>query len=327
MSTAFNLGRRRLLARSASSALMLGLTGLVRRAAAEAPMPQSDAQRLIALENRARRLGIHIPLGDAAGSATRSPRDQEAYSELLPRLLDVIHRADSVGGSAAALAEDAAELLGSVHRNERSFAPVDAAERAVAPSFDILRGEYRRLFDTCTLDPSNVAKVDQHVEMLRRYRPRYEKVGVDLDVPWHFIGIIHALEAGFNFRTHLHNGDPLTARTVQEPKNRPAVWAPPTDWEASAEDALRIKKFDGQSDWSIERTLYRWELYNGFGYRNKRAADGSPVYTPYLWSFTDQYRKGKYVRDGVWDPQYVSQQCGAGAMLKRLIEAGDVAPT
>ena len=212
-----------------------------------------------------------------------------------------------------------------MHRAERSLAPEDEAQRAAKPSFEVLSPEYRDLFTKCAIEDKFKGKVDQHVQLLKKYRPRYEKVGQPLQIPWYFIGIIHALEAGFNFRTHLHNGDPLSDRTFQVPRNRPEVWSPPNDWESSADDALRIKNFHGQGDWTLEQILYRWELYNGFGYRNKRDAEGKPVYSPYLWSFSNQYRRGKYVRDGVWDPSAVSQQCGACTMLKGLMVGGDVA--
>ena len=201
----------------------------------------------------------------------------------------------------------------------------DEAQRAAKPSFEVLSPEYRDLFTKCAIEDKFKGKVDQHVQLLKKYRPRYEKVGQPLQIPWYFIGIIHALKAGFNFRTHLHNGDPLRDRTFQVPRNRPEVWSPPNDWESSADDALRIKNFHGQGDWTLEQILYRWELYNGFGYRNKRDAEGKPVYSPYLWSFSNQYRRGKYVRDGVWDPSAVSQQCGACTMLKGLMVGGDVA--
>jgi lysozyme family protein len=284
---------------------------------------QRPSETTAALEERARKLGISTPMGDPSRMMRRSAQELDSYSELLPRLVDLITRADQTGGPASEVAEAAAELLARIHRAERSFAFPLVRK---APAFESVRAEYRRLFDSCQIGERNSGKVDQHVETLKTYRPRYEAVGTALSIPWYFIGIVHALEAGFNFRTHLHNGDDLQARTVQVPKGRPVVWNPPTDWQASAQDALRMKKFDGQSDWSLEQTLYRWETYNGFGYRNKKGSDGKPVYSPYLWSFSNNYAKGKYVRDGVWDPNYVSQQCGACTMLKRLIETKVVEP-
>ena len=62
--------------------------------------------------------------------------------------------------------------------------------------------------------------------------------------------------------------------------------------------------------------LYLLEKYNGFGYRNMGKA------TPYLWSFSNLYEKGKYVADGRFDPEAVSKQCGAGVMLKALLDQG-----
>ncbi|MNR22399.1 hypothetical protein D3C85_1393480 [compost metagenome] len=131
-------------------------------------------------------------------------------------------------------------------------------------------------------------------------------------VPWFFIGIIHSLESNFHFGKHLHNGDPLTQRTVRVPAGRPVQGDPPFSWEASAKDALRMKGFDQQSDWSTARMLYRWEAYNGFGYRPR----GVP--SAYLWSFSTHYTKGRFVEDHVFDPNSVSQQCGAAVMLKAL---------
>jgi lysozyme family protein len=102
------------------------------------------------------------------------------------------------------------------------------------------------------------------------------------------------------------------------PKGRPPVWNPPNDWLSSAVDALQFQKFTGLTDWSVARALYRWEAYNGWGYRRKG------INTPYVWSFSNHYTKGKFVRDGVFDPNAVSKQCGTAVMLKALQNAGDV---
>lgn len=202
-------------------------------------------------------------------------------------------------------------------------APADAV--AATPTellrthrFDALRDEYLRLFSAATLRPEHSASARWHVDLLRQSRQRYAAVAARVAVPWYFIGVIHGLEASFNFRAHLHNGDfPLTARTRQVPAGRPAVWRPPSDWESSAVDAMRILGFSGQSDWSLARTLYRFEAYNGFGYRRRGVA------SPYLWSFSDHYDRGKFVSDGRWSATARSQQCGAAVMLKLLSDAGD----
>src|SRR5207344_1050510 len=62
----------------------------------------------------------------------------------------------------------------------------------------------------------------------------------------------------------------------------------------------------------------KWESYNGMGYRRFHPE----VKTPYLWSFTHHYTRGKYVADGTWSPTTVSKQVGAAALLRRLAERG-----
>jgi lysozyme family protein len=188
-----------------------------------------------------------------------------------------------------------------------------------ARSFEPLREEYRRMFARIVIRPERAEAVDFHLAMIRKSRPRYEAAAERARVPWFFIAVTHALEASFNFRAHLHNGDfPLTARTRQVPAGRPRVWLPPSDWESSAVDAINLLGFGGQEDWSIARTLYRLEAYNGFGYRRI----GVP--TPYLWSFSQHYDRGKFVADGKFSPAARSQQCGAAVMLHALAAAGDI---
>jgi lysozyme family protein len=48
------------------------------------------------------------------------------------------------------------------------------------------------------------------------------------------------------------------------------------------------------------------------------------VLTPYLWSFSNHYDRGKYVADGKFSATARSQQCGAAVMLKLLQDAGEI---
>jgi lysozyme family protein len=48
------------------------------------------------------------------------------------------------------------------------------------------------------------------------------------------------------------------------------------------------------------------------------------VPTPYLWSFSNHYERGKFVADGKFSSTARSQQCGAAVMLKLLAEAGEI---
>lgn len=180
--------------------------------------------------------------------------------------------------------------------------------------------EYRRMFDSCVVRPDRISTVNWYVEKLLDGVDRYRGVGDPLGIPWWFIGCIHALESGFRFDRHLHNGDPLSARTKHVPAGRPSAGQPPFSWESSAEDALRLKRLDAWRDWSPPGALFKWEEYNGFGYRQH----GVP--SPYLWSFSNHYTRGRYVADHRFDADAVSKQCGAGVILRSLVNSGMVRP-
>ncbi|MET0544468.1 MAG: hypothetical protein ABWZ88_22225 [Variovorax sp.] len=181
-----------------------------------------------------------------------------------------------------------------------------------------LRAEYQSLFDSCQIDAGQQSGVNAQVDRIIAARTRYDGVAAPIGVPWYVVGVLHSMEAGLRFDRHLHNGDPLTARTVQVPRGRPTTGAPPFTWEASATDALSFEKYDAWSDWSVPGILFKWELYNGWGYRNHHP----DVKSPYLWSMTNHYVSGKYVADGVWSATAKSQQTGAAALLRRLAERG-----
>lgn len=134
-------------------------------------------------------------------------------------------------------------------------------------------------------------------------------------MPWWFVAIIHGLESGFSFSLHVHNGDPLKARTVNVPKGRPVRGNPPFSWMESAIDALTMpgKAYDKAGDWSIPAILWRLEGYNGYGYRLYCG-----IHSPYLWAGTNFYSRGKYTEDGVYDANFVSDQPGAAGIAKLL---------
>lgn len=246
----------------------------------------------------------HVPLANEAGAAFgRMP--------LVQRLVALQDAAPD-----AATAESVGSLLSAY--SAQALARTTEAELESGTSFADLAQEYRYLFETCVIRPERASEVAWHRKKLLQYRARYEAVSARTGVPWWFIGIVHALEASFNFQGHLHNGDPLSGRTVRVPAKRPLVWNPPNDWESSAVDALEMKGFTHVDDWSVAVALHRWESYNGFGYH----ANG--IHSPYLWSFSNHYSRGKYVEDHQYDPDAVSRQCGGAVMLKALQEAGAI---
>lgn len=173
---------------------------------------------------------------------------------------------------------------------------------------------YEKLFASCVIREIKYPEIDQMTKKMVSNKARYQSVGDPYNIPWYIIAIIHCMEASLRFDTHLHNGDPLTARTVQVPAGRPKTGEPPFTWEYSAKDAIVYDRLNLWTDWSIAGMLYKLELYNGLGYYKQG------INSPYLWSYSNHYTKGKYVRDGKYDPNAVSRQCGAAVLLRRLSE-------
>ncbi len=188
-----------------------------------------------------------------------------------------------------------------------------------------MRGEYQRLWDSCRILPEWEDRVDEVVARIRKNQKRYEAIASILGkCPWYFIGAIHNMESSLSFSKHLHNGDSLRRRTVQVPADRPVAepsrgWDEGYTWEESAIDALKLQEIDRVRDWSIAGLLFQSERYNGWGYRLYYPH----ILSPYLWSGTNHYSKGKYAADGKFDRNLKSEQVGIVPLLKKLMEDCD----
>jgi len=130
-------------------------------------------------------------------------------------------------------------------------------------------------------------------------------------VPWPVIAVIHERECSQDWTASLAQGDPWNRISVHVPAGR----GPFRSWEEAAIDALdKCAPYAARNkDWSIGGLLTTLEEYNGLGY----AARGVP--SPYVWAGTDQYRSGKYIRDGVYDPDAVDSQPGCAGLLMAMM--------
>ena len=139
---------------------------------------------------------------------------------------------------------------------------------------------------------------------------RYQNVSTKTKVPWFVIAVIHEREASQSWKANLAQGDPWNKVSIHVPKGR----GPFQSWEEAAVDALVNcdPHAAAWKDWTAGGALTLLEEYNGLGY----AARGVP--SPYVWASTDQYRKGKYVADGHYDPNAVDHQLGCAALLSRM---------
>ena len=142
-------------------------------------------------------------------------------------------------------------------------------------------------------------------------KARYQAVERYTKVPWFIIAVIHERECAQDWTGSLAQGDPWNKVSVHVPKGR----GPFGSWEAAAIDALKnCEPYAARNtDWSPGGALTLLEQYNGLGYANK----GLP--SPYIWSGTDQYVKGKYVADRVFDPNKVDGQLGCAGLLLAMM--------
>jgi lysozyme family protein len=151
---------------------------------------------------------------------------------------------------------------------------------------------------------------------------RYVKISQATGVPPQVIGVIHYREADLKFNAQLAQGDPLGAVSKNVPSGRGPFFDRPAD--LPGQDAFYRGALDALincdphaakwTDWSPGGTCTLMEEYNGLGYARR----GIP--SAYVWSGTDQYVKGKYVRDGVFDPNEVDVQEGCAAILRCIMD-------
>jgi lysozyme family protein len=174
-----------------------------------------------------------------------------------------------------------------------------------------------------TVNEGRADDADTIIDTIAAHKSAYKSIMEATGVPWQIVGVLHSMECGLRFDQHLHNGDPLNRRTVHAPPGRPVHGSPPFTFVESAIDALQYDHLAGLTEWGLAETLYRMERYNGMGYRK------TDIVTPYLWSFSNHYRRGKYVevkKNGeyvpVFDADLVSEQCGAAVLLRRLVDRG-----
>ena len=163
----------------------------------------------------------------------------------------------------------------------------------------------------------NAAKLTRGPEFLpvaRRLvaaKQRYLTVSEKTGIPWPFIAVTHQRESSQNWSCSLAQGDPWNQKSTHVPAGR----GPFDSWEVAAYDALVncAPHAARNKDWSIGGLLTLLERYNGVGYVNR----GLP--SPYLWSGTDQYSKGKYIRDGVFDADEVDKQLGCAGLIMAMM--------
>jgi lysozyme family protein len=149
------------------------------------------------------------------------------------------------------------------------------------------------------------------------------------DIGWVFIAVSHYRESSQDFTKNLGQGDPLGKITTHVPADR-GPFLGPSAFEDGAVDALvNCAPYAARlTDWTAAGMLTNLERYNGLGYANGPVTkkNGAVVArypsqpSAYVWSGTDQYVRGKYVADGVFDPAAVDKQLGVAGLILALMQ-------
>lgn len=181
------------------------------------------------------------------------------------------------------------------------------------PKFNDLERGYENLWGQAELDDNRVAEIEDTVDTILNNKEKYRSVERQTGVPWFWIACVHYRESSLNFNGVLHNGERIIG-TGEKTSLVPAGRGPFDTWEDSALDVLRSRGLHLIDEWPVERCLFQWENYNGWGYFGRQNS-------PYVWAGTSlSDETGKFVRDGVYDPDAPEQQLGCAALLLKLVE-------
>lgn len=152
------------------------------------------------------------------------------------------------------------------------------------------------------------------------HKAQYQRIAEEimqrhqLHVPWWAIPLVHERECvrGVdNWDCNIAQGELYNIKSRIIPHSGPFV-----SFNAAAMDALVVQapQLAKWNNWSLGGVATINEMYNGTGYAKR----GLP--SPYVWSGTNIYVKGKYVRDGKYDPNAIDTQIGVIVTLKALMQ-------
>lgn len=186
----------------------------------------------------------------------------------------------------------------------------------VAFSLQKLKADNTDRWNRASLNADRVKEFEKVAKALMSGYDKYRDVSMRVsqmpnchEVPWYVIAVIHEREASRRWDRNIAQGDPWCVVSTHVPQGR----GPFKSWEDAACDALvNCAPFAAKNiDWSIGGTLTLLERYNGLGYASMKP----PLPSPYIWSGTNQYTKGKYVKDRDFRPEVVDKQVGCAGLL------------
>lgn len=168
---------------------------------------------------------------------------------------------------------------------------------------------WSQLWATCEVDQNRIVEIGNVCKKILDNKAKYLAVEEKTGVPWYLIAALHYREASLNFKTCLHNGDPLPGPTKHVPKGR----GPFKNWEEAAIDALKYDGLDHIKLETVTSCLIMSEKFNGLGYHK------TSELSPYVWAGTNHHDEtGKYTSDGIFNRFATEKQLGVAAIFRGL---------
>lgn len=177
---------------------------------------------------------------------------------------------------------------------------------------------YHTMYVNCSAPHDALKAAGKVVSHMSANTSVYKKIADLMNIKWwQVVGILHYMECDLDLTKHLANGDPLTGDTVRVPMNLMSPLEPPYEFIPAALKALKHFEDSWQQPIAIKdlpTAFDFFERWNGLGYWKLT----NPIASPYLWSGTSAYSKGKFGQDGKYDPNLVSTQMGVAVICKAL---------
>lgn len=182
--------------------------------------------------------------------------------------------------------------------------------------FQTLQPEYERRLSVARV--TRAGEVNEVAQKLLRPSVigMHKRLEAKTGVPALWSACAFEREASSDFSKALGQGDRWDRVSVNVPRGK----GPFGSWLQAAEYYEHYDHVDDNSaPWTMAYACWKWEVYNGFGPRDRGRVSG------YVFAGTDQYdpptgKGGKYVADGIWSPGTVDKQLGCAALALRMIE-------
>jgi lysozyme family protein len=181
--------------------------------------------------------------------------------------------------------------------------------------FAVLEPEFVRLIALAHIRPECEHALQATCVRLLHDKAIYGEIATRTGVPIALLMALNEREDSGNLHAYMGNGQPLTRRTTIVPKGRGPFPDTPAGFVAGACDALAIDHLDQVArqpgGWSMPRAAYESVEWNGWGYG---------TLSPYAFGGTTVQKRGKYIRDHVYDPNVMDPQLGTVAIMEKLFE-------